>query len=258
MIDNLTLGKRLKFFRERAHISQFDLESQMGAASGMISRIESGKVNPSKETVLKLAEIYLLNRWETDYLIGRGAEPPTQKEIALALNEVKDQLSDSHYLGYVGDDRWVLYGFSKGFLKLLGATQKDVDAVLGKTIIEVLLDEKLGITKFFDQEKYNELVKLQLAYYYVETGFMQDDPIFQRALNAIRKNKFANEVWENLSIEKSKGFLSNDTRIVNFKVGPFQIPMKYSREPLLRYSRFEMMEYVPVNKVTKLVMKLLG
>ncbi len=50
------LGKKLKFFRTRKAMSQTDLEVSTDLSFGSISRIESGKTEPTKETIFKIAD----------------------------------------------------------------------------------------------------------------------------------------------------------------------------------------------------------
>jgi transcriptional regulator with XRE-family HTH domain len=54
-MDN-TVGEKIKKFRKRAGVSQFELELRINASPGSISRIESGQINPTKETLLKVVE----------------------------------------------------------------------------------------------------------------------------------------------------------------------------------------------------------
>jgi len=54
MLNNLTIGKKVKKFRNKAGLSQIELESMLDASSGSLSRIESGEVNPTKEMLNKL------------------------------------------------------------------------------------------------------------------------------------------------------------------------------------------------------------
>lgn len=56
MSETNDIGQKIKVFRIRAGMSQLELELAIGAAQGSISRIESGKVDPSKETILKIIE----------------------------------------------------------------------------------------------------------------------------------------------------------------------------------------------------------
>lgn len=57
MDKNLTVGQKIKQFRNRAGISQLELEMRIETSPGSISRIESGQVNPTKETLRKIIEV---------------------------------------------------------------------------------------------------------------------------------------------------------------------------------------------------------
>lgn len=46
-MDN-TVGEKIRRFRKRAGVSQFELELRINASPGSISRIESGQVNVLK------------------------------------------------------------------------------------------------------------------------------------------------------------------------------------------------------------------
>ncbi|MDQ6985419.1 MAG: helix-turn-helix transcriptional regulator [Candidatus Dojkabacteria bacterium] len=60
----MTLGEKIKNFRKRAGLSQLDLEMRIDGSPGMISRIENGKVNPTKETISSISKIAkLLLSW---------------------------------------------------------------------------------------------------------------------------------------------------------------------------------------------------
>lgn len=64
------LGDKIRKFRKEAGMSQLDLELAIGASTGMISRIENGDVNPTKETLFKIAEALKLSGEETAMLFG--------------------------------------------------------------------------------------------------------------------------------------------------------------------------------------------
>lgn len=59
-----TIGEKIRKYRKRAGLSQFELEMQIGASYGSMSRIENGAVNPSKETIQKIIEKLNLNTYE--------------------------------------------------------------------------------------------------------------------------------------------------------------------------------------------------
>lgn len=89
-MNSIIIGRRLKYFRQRAKLSQMELELKMDAAFGTVSRIESGRVNPSKESIYKITNILNLNNFELDYLTGITAKPASKEEIEAAKLEVKD------------------------------------------------------------------------------------------------------------------------------------------------------------------------
>jgi DNA-binding XRE family transcriptional regulator len=58
-------GERLKIFRINKGINQSSLEYIGGLAQGSVSRIETSKINPSKETLLRLARALQLDHTQT-------------------------------------------------------------------------------------------------------------------------------------------------------------------------------------------------
>lgn len=64
------ISNKIKYYRTREKISQLQLELSIGASTGSISRIENGQINPTKETLLKIAEVLNLNFLEKADLLG--------------------------------------------------------------------------------------------------------------------------------------------------------------------------------------------
>ena len=69
-MHEIHFGKRLRYVRFRKQQSQFNLEADAGLAPGSISRIENNHVNPSKETLYKIASSLGLDLKESIYLFG--------------------------------------------------------------------------------------------------------------------------------------------------------------------------------------------
>ena len=77
MVPNeLNLGEKIKYYRSRRGISQLDLEIAIDTSPGALSRIETNKVNPTKETLLKISRILMLSNIETASLFGIIIEVP--------------------------------------------------------------------------------------------------------------------------------------------------------------------------------------
>lgn len=60
-MKNNNLGKKLKDFRIAKGFTQQQLELEIGASFGHISRIESGDINPTKETLLRISNVLNLD-----------------------------------------------------------------------------------------------------------------------------------------------------------------------------------------------------
>ena len=80
------IGEKIKSYRARTGMSQLDLELEMEASPGMISRIERGKVNPTKETVGKIADILKLNTFEKFNLFNLGDDKFFSKILNISFN----------------------------------------------------------------------------------------------------------------------------------------------------------------------------
>ncbi len=70
MIDKFSIGQKIRKFRKRSKLSQLDLEIEINASPGSISRIESGDTNPTKETIHKISEVLKLSPEELAVLFG--------------------------------------------------------------------------------------------------------------------------------------------------------------------------------------------
>ncbi len=70
MIDKYSIGQKIREFRKRSKLSQLDLEIEIDASPGSISRIESGDTNPTKETIHKISEVLKLTAEELAILFG--------------------------------------------------------------------------------------------------------------------------------------------------------------------------------------------
>ncbi len=67
---NYSCSCLIKQFRKSRKVSQLELESLAQLCFGTVSRIENGKVNPTKETLLKIVQGLKLNNDEALQLFG--------------------------------------------------------------------------------------------------------------------------------------------------------------------------------------------
>jgi transcriptional regulator with XRE-family HTH domain len=239
-----------------------DLESDIGASAGSISRIESGKINPTKETILKISRVLDLNSRQIDYLIGVTSEPATEKEIKDAIEEVGGYLEKRGVFAYLLDDRWRIVKVSDSFAKVFAKhLEKDIEGVLKEvtsaTLIRVLLDKKMLITNFVREEGFEELVKFQLKRYKKECGFMFDDAFHQESMKYILNDPIASKIWKEIANEKDIVSIGGSYQMY-FRFGGKRIPFNYFREYLEFNPRFRVVEQIPKNPFLKFLLRFLG
>ena len=69
-IEKIKVGSLIKEFRKMRGISQMSLDLDIDTAPGSISRIETGRVEPRKETIIRIASALGLNLKELVSLFG--------------------------------------------------------------------------------------------------------------------------------------------------------------------------------------------
>lgn len=247
------IGRRIKFFRKRANISQLDLEFEIEASSGMISRIEGNMVNPTKETITKIAKVLNLNKFELDYLIGQSILPVTQEEIEKAIEEASAHLNEKNKLAYLLDDRWRFFEVSDAFIKLLKIGPEEYNYVIGKTTAQIITDLNSPAIKWVDKEKYEELLRLYLPIYYSRMSYMEDDEIYQQTLSSIEKNPKARKIWQEIKSKGVRKFAPKEERIIPFDIWGVKFKLFYVWNELPVNSRFEIVEYYTDSKVLNLL-----
>ena len=84
----MPLPDQIKALRKEHGWSQADLATRVGGDAGQISRYENGKITPSVDVVVRLAEIFDVS---TDYLLVDGA---TRRAFRPTPDELTDRLSD--------------------------------------------------------------------------------------------------------------------------------------------------------------------
>lgn len=107
----MKIGEKIKNYRQRAGVSQMDLELAIDAAFGSVSRIENNKVNPTKETLISISKTIGLSTNEIADLFGIDlSNDSSLLELVSTLHEYNSLDSLSNYivndfalkLGYLG------------------------------------------------------------------------------------------------------------------------------------------------------------
>jgi transcriptional regulator with XRE-family HTH domain len=83
------IGETIKLFRKQKAMSQLDLEMKVDLSQGSLSRIETGEVNPTKETLLKIISALNIRVHDAAEILGLDIEE------FLGIANLSKQLTES-------------------------------------------------------------------------------------------------------------------------------------------------------------------
>ncbi|MFB9988951.1 helix-turn-helix domain-containing protein [Bacillus benzoevorans] len=100
----MSLGKRLKFEREKRNWSQKFVAGKVGITNTVLSNYERDYRDPDTDTLKKLADLYEVG---ADYLLGSN-KPSNQtskdeRDIAKRLDQIRNDLEHADGLAFDGE-----------------------------------------------------------------------------------------------------------------------------------------------------------
>jgi transcriptional regulator with XRE-family HTH domain len=202
---NSNLGKKIKYFRVRAGLSQLDLELAIHAAQGSISRIESGKVNPTKETINHIAKILMISDQERIYLLDLEVIGDDERENMEVLKLVEDDFKKISYMAYLLDRRSCMLAVSRG-IKVIGKISGvDTDKFLGKHVTEIVFDYELGLRSLIAKDKFDDVAVFLLSVLVIERGYLLTDPWWQELWEKTNRSPVNTTQIKQRQVSLSKG-----------------------------------------------------
>ncbi|BCX13570.1 MAG: hypothetical protein KatS3mg085_102 [Candidatus Dojkabacteria bacterium] len=241
--DAFITGRRLRYFRKRANLSQFEVELEIGAASGSISRIENGVTNANKETLNAIADVLEMSLLEREYTYGKRMDPPSEEDVTKAVESVRELFNKPWVFGYLLDDRYRVWEISNAMRRFLRLNQDEVDKNKGRSLIEIVLDDNLG-KKFLKRNSYFNILKDLLESFYTKCGFMVDDDVVSKTIYFLDTNDQVKELWPRVKSSRPLKLQDVKRRKVTFNTGLFSYPVYFSIVPLHLDERFNLVEYL--------------
>jgi transcriptional regulator with XRE-family HTH domain len=145
-MNELSLGRKIYVLREERKLSQSKLEVEAGLSFGTISRIENGVINPTKETIIKIAQNLNLNESEFGYLLNiRHQYYPNEGEIKECVSTTGQGIITNYYPAYLIDNSFRVWSWNDKILEILGIEDRLVDKYIGKTCVQILFARDLKI-----------------------------------------------------------------------------------------------------------------
>jgi transcriptional regulator with XRE-family HTH domain len=128
------LGNLLRTWRFRRHMTQLDLALQAGISARHLSFVETGRAQPSRGMLLRLAEQLNIPRRERNELFAAAGFAPVFPERALtdatmvAARQAIDLILSGHrpFPAFAIDRHWVLIASNGVLTPLLGAVSPEL------------------------------------------------------------------------------------------------------------------------------------
>ena len=78
------IGRRIRFLREQAGITQGELAKIIGVSRMSVTHWETERAEPFYEAVIKMADYFKVT---TDYILGRDNPPPTPADTVVTFTD---------------------------------------------------------------------------------------------------------------------------------------------------------------------------
>lgn len=221
------LGQKIRNFRIKAGLSQFELENQIGASPGSLSRIENGQVNPTKETLQKVIEVLDLRISEAATLFNLNLQQfpkiirlaknissslNVEKLLDVAVNEIMLELRLSGVAIFLIKDNY-LYAVAiddappgrQSLLKLLGLTRFSLKISLNEPTDNICVKCVKESKAYFSNDAYDftkDVLNKQLTNYIARmsnfnSGIVLPMNMNEKVIGAVMYMKSEKENFEN-------------------------------------------------------------
>jgi transcriptional regulator with XRE-family HTH domain len=251
------IGKRVKQYREASKMSQLDLEIAINASSGMISRIENGKTNPTKETLIEIATALELKPIEVGYLLGVTKPDPNQSDIQSAINYVHQTLESRVTFAYLLDNKQRFQAISKGFSSILKSSGINSDDLIGECIVEALFDPKLKLRELIPKDDFEKAGIAAVSILFQEGNHMYKEKWWTDLFGRLHNLPNFTEIW-NYVENNEVDVITEEGRTLLLSFSGLNVAMLYTCIYLYPDPRFYLVEYTPENKKLHLLLNLLG
>lgn len=198
MSDELTLGRKLYAFREDRKFSQSRLEVEAELSFGTISRIENGLINPTKETLYKLANALGLNDTEFAYIISNRRSSPSIDEIEKIGDEIMKEIRDVTVPCYVTDNLGKIWFWNHSAASLYEIDVETANKNRGISFIKFLISPQFKVASRIPAKHWPNFFKEQVFIFSKITKTYRKEEITSREIVELCQDQEFRSVWDQL------------------------------------------------------------
>lgn len=195
-MNELSLGRKIYVLREERKLSQSKLEVEAGLSFGTISRIENGVINPTKETIIKIAAALELLDDEYHYLISPQNSLPDIKDVKRIVDVYSSKIDSSAIPMYLMDCKFRVWYWNDKIVELLGLSKMtDLEGKRGQTTMRILLSKDYGVRGRIPMHLFPKIIKEQVEMYKIIVKKYKNEQIVYKEIRELSKDETFNELW---------------------------------------------------------------
>lgn len=195
-MNELSLGRKIYVLREERKLSQSKLEVEAGLSFGTISRIENGVINPTKETIIKIAKALELLDDEYHYLLSPQRSLPNTDEVNKIVDIYSNKIDSSAIPMYLMDCKFRVWYWNDRIVELLGLSKiADLDEKRGQTTMKILLSKDYGVRRRIPIHLFPKIIKEQVDMYKIIVRKYKNEEIVYKEIRELSKDETFNELW---------------------------------------------------------------
>lgn len=254
-----TLGGLIKDYRLQKSISQLEIAFALGwKEPSRLSRIEQGKIEkPSRELIDKLIRALKLSEEEKNQLLFTGGYLPTDEEIAVFRDKIRQKIDGWPYPASAMDFSWRVVCDNQVLYSMYHISKKQADAIKKEKlhILKIVFNPEFILNHPKNDEgkkrRYAFLIRMLLHFQYAQRARTREK-WYQNLIKHMMNNNLFKMLWS-----ESQNHTSDSYDVSNY-APKFGIPAKDGGVlnlymflvPILKDPRFTVEFYVPADRET--------
>ncbi|MCA9386826.1 helix-turn-helix transcriptional regulator [Candidatus Dojkabacteria bacterium] len=240
-MSTLKLGSRIKKFRKRSGYSQFDLENNIDLSPGSISRIETGLVNPTKETIFLIAKALELNQKDTSELLGIPQVQITVKDIDRAKSHIHDYFIKPDAFAILMDIKGNILDVSEGMFTLFSVPRSMMENLIGINMLKLLYTVN-PISKLLQVT--DDMLKSEISIFKERTQGMENDIWYKELIGELINIPKFKDDWDGYDVNYVPYTTNQRSREIRIEFEGQTITIIPSFYYLPIDPRFEIVDYI--------------
>jgi len=242
-------------------LSQFDVATAIGwRDTSRLSKIEQGRVKPTRVVVEKIISALNLNSEEGNTILFSGNYVPSDREIKTVLSDFRKIIDNWPYPAYLIDFTWRFLCCNKQNAYVFHVPEKvrlKLDQIKPNLLEYPFFPKEIfpvTVYKGENESTVKPFTIAQVAQFKIEQYYNLTEPWCKRLVNHMAKYDEFRKIWSEIKVEDyQKRLLDYEFKIVEGEWGGKSNKLKFHifTSRVIDDPRFQTVLYIPVDSKTR-------